>query len=82
MINAAAMGEAAYQNDPVTNIDAAAARAFSDPSRAEIGWPLAMHLPQLDRSGCTPTVDQEQSRAIRKPPRTSSTTKQSAALIA
>src|SRR5579864_7728477 len=59
------MGDAAYQYEPVTKIRAAAARAFSAPISAEMGWPLAMHLPQLERAGCTPTTDHEQSRATR-----------------
>ncbi len=70
----AAIGADWNQNEPVKLTSPAALRALSDPSRAEIGWPLAMHLPQDDRSGSTPTTDQLQSRANLKPARTSSTT--------
>ena len=60
------MAAAANQYEPVAKIDSAPRRPLSDPSSAEIGWPLAMHLPQHDRSGSTPTTAQLQLRAIRK----------------
>ena len=40
-----------------------------------------MHLPQQERSGCTPTTDQLQSRAMRKPARTSSTIRRAPRLV-
>ncbi len=69
----AAIGADWNQYDPVARTCEAALRALSEPSRADIGWPLAMHLPQDDRSGSTPTTAQLQSRASLKPARTSST---------
>ena len=51
----------------------AAALKRCAPTMAEIGWPLAIALPQQLMSGLTPSVDHELSRANRKPARTSST---------
>ena len=59
--------DSAAAHDPESLPKEAALRAFSEPSRAEIGWPLAMHLPQVERSGATPRALQEQSRATRRP---------------
>lgn len=71
---AAAIGAAASPNEPVTKMLVAAVRRCSAPSTAEVGWQFAKHLPQQLRSGRTPSADQLQSSASRKPVRTSSMT--------